>query len=79
MRTIQEQVIAEVNGCASDEELMGERTSLDGKTGGRMGVDVIHMAQHYLYHLAQMTYLRVSGSATASGRRRWMRGSTRRM
>ena len=58
MRTIQEQVIAEVNGCDSDEELMAARTSLDGETGARMGVDVIHMAQHYLYHLAQMTQLR---------------------
>ena len=58
MRTIQKQVIAEVKGCADDGELMAERTSLDGKTGARMGVDVIHMAQHYLYHLAQMTYLR---------------------
>ena len=37
---------------------MAERTSLDGETGARLGVDVIHMAQHYLYHLAQMTYLR---------------------
>jgi len=58
MRTIQEQVIAEVDGCADDAELMAERTSLDGETGARMGVDVVHMAQHYLYHLAQMTYLR---------------------
>ena len=58
MRTIQEQIVAEVDGYASDENLMAERTSLDGKTGARMGVDVIHMAQHYLYHLAQMTYLR---------------------
>jgi len=58
MRAIQEQIIAEVEGCADDEDLMAERTSLDGKTGARMGVDVIHMAQHYLYHLAQMTYLR---------------------
>ena len=58
MRRIQEQVIAEVEGCADDEELMAERTSLDGKTRARMGADVIHMAQHYLYHLAQMTYLR---------------------
>ena len=58
MRQIQEQVIAEVHGCADDAELMAERTSLDGETGARMGVDVVHMAQHYLYHLAQMTYLR---------------------
>lgn len=58
MRTIQEQVVAEVDGCADDAELMAERTSLDGETGARMGVDVVHMAQHYLYHLAQITYLR---------------------
>ena len=58
MRTIQEQVIAEVDGCADDAELMAKRTSLDGETGARMGVDVVHMAQHYLYHLAQITYLR---------------------
>ena len=58
MRTIQEQIIREVEGCESDAELMAERTSLDGETGARMGVDVVHIAQHYLYHLAQMTYLR---------------------
>ena len=58
MRTIQEQVIAEVEGCGTDAELMAERTSLDGKTGAQLGADVIHMAQHYLYHLAQITYLR---------------------
>ena len=58
MRTIQEQILAEVEGCESDADLMAERTSLDGKTGARLGVDVVHMAQHYLYHLAQMTYLR---------------------
>ena len=44
--------------CESDAALMAERTSLDGKTGARLGVDVVHIAQHYLYHLAQMTYLR---------------------
>ena len=58
MRTIQEQVVAEVEGCGSDAELMAERTSLDGKTGAQLGADAIHMAQHYLYHLAQITYLR---------------------
>ena len=58
MRTIQEQIMAEVNGCASDEDLMSECTSLDGKSTAKLGPDVIHMAQHYLYHLAQMTYLR---------------------
>ena len=58
MRTIQEQIIAEVEGCESDADLMAERSSLDGETGARLGPDVIHMAQHYLYHLAQITYLR---------------------
>lgn len=58
MRTIQKQILAEVEGCESDAALMAERTSLDGKTGARLGVDVVHIAQHYLYHLAQMTYLR---------------------
>lgn len=58
MRKIQEQILAEVNGCESDADLMAERTSLDGKTGARLGVDVVHIAQHYLYHLAQITYLR---------------------
>ena len=58
MRTIQEQIIAEVEGCESDAALVAERTSLDGATGGRLGHDVLHIAQHYLYHLAQITYLR---------------------
>ncbi len=58
MRKIQEQILAEVEGCESDADLMAERTSLDGKTGARLGVDVVHIAQHYLYHLAQITYLR---------------------
>lgn len=58
MRTIQEQIVREVEGCESDADLMAERTSLDGRTGARLGPDVVHMAQHYLYHLAQMTSLR---------------------
>ena len=58
MRRIQEQIIAEVEACGSDGDLFAERTSLDGKTTSRLGPDVIHMAQHYLYHLAQITYLR---------------------
>ncbi len=58
MRTIQEQIISEVNACESDADLAADRTSVDGKTTSRMGETVIHIAQHYLYHLAQMTYLR---------------------
>ena len=58
MRTIQDQIVAEVEACGDDDALMAERTSLDGATGGRLGPDVLHIAQHYLYHLAQITYLR---------------------
>lgn len=52
------QTITEANACQSDADLMAERTSLNGKTGARLGPDVIHMAQRYLYHPAQFTYLR---------------------
>ena len=59
MRTIQRQIIAEVEACATDAELLTERTSLlDGAVGARLGPNVLHIAQHYLYHLAQITYLR---------------------
>ena len=58
MRTIQEQVIDELNACDDDADLFAERTSLDGDATSRMGDTVIHLAQHYLYHLAQITYLR---------------------
>ncbi len=58
MRTIQEQVIGEVEKCGSDEDLLVERTSLDGGSTARLGPVVIHMAHHYLYHLAQIVYVR---------------------
>ena len=58
MRTIQAQIIAELEGLEDDADLMAERTSLDGEATARMGDTVIHIAQHYLYHLAQITYLR---------------------
>ena len=58
MRRIQEQIIAEVNACADDAELIVERTSVDGKAKAALGPTVLHIAQHYLYHLAQITYLR---------------------
>lgn len=58
MRTIQAQIIAELEGLEDDADLMAERTSLDGDATARMGDTVIHIAQHYLYHLAQITYLR---------------------
>lgn len=58
MRTIQEQIIAEVNACESDADLAAERTSPDGERTLRLGATVLHIAQHYLYHLAQITYLR---------------------
>ncbi|MDE2879898.1 DinB family protein [Candidatus Palauibacter soopunensis] len=58
MRTIQEQIIAEVHACESDADLVAERTSPDGERTLRLGATVLHIAQHYLYHLAQITYLR---------------------
>ncbi len=59
MRTIQDQIMTEVEGCESDAVLMAERTSLDGEEHrARLGPVVVHIAQHYLYHLAQITYLR---------------------
>lgn len=58
MRTIQEQIIAEVRACGSDADLAAERTSPDGERKLRLGATVLHIAQHYLYHLAQITYLR---------------------
>ena len=58
MRTIQEQILAEVAALESDADLVAERTSPDGKMTLRLGATVIHIAQHYLYHLAQVTYLR---------------------
>lgn len=58
MRTIQEQIIAELEALDDDDDLFAERASLDGEATSRMGDTVIHIAQHYLYHLAQITYLR---------------------
>lgn len=58
MQKIQTQLKEVVAACVNDEELHLERTSLDGKDKEKLGVAVIHIAQHYLYHLAQMIYLR---------------------
>lgn len=58
MQKIQQQIKEIVAACASDEELHIERVSLDGKDKEKLGVAVIHIAQHYLYHLAQIIYLR---------------------
>ena len=58
MRTIQEQIVSEVSACESDADLEAERTSPDGERTLRLGATVLHIAQHYLYHLAQITYLR---------------------
>ena len=60
MRTIHEQIIAELEALDDDADLFTERASLDGEATSRMGDTVIHIAQHYLYHLAQITYLRRS-------------------
>jgi len=58
MQKIQQQIKEIVAACASDEDLHLERTSLDGKDKEKLGVAAIHIAQHYLYHLAQIIYLR---------------------
>ena len=58
MRQIQRQIAEVVAACARDEDLLRERTSLDGKDKEKLGVAVLHLAQHYLYHLAQIIYLR---------------------
>ncbi len=58
MRRLQQQIKEVVSACVQDEDLHVERTSLDGKDKEKLGVAVLHMAQHYLYHLAQIIYLR---------------------
>ncbi len=58
MQKIQQQIAGVVEICAGDDDLLVERKSLDGKEKERLGVAVIHLAQHYLYHLAQLIYLR---------------------
>lgn len=58
MQLLQRQIREEVVACAQEEELFRERVSLDGKEREKLGVAALHIAQHYLYHLAQMIYLR---------------------
>ncbi len=58
MRAIQEQTIGLVQACESDEELFVERSSRDKSATSRLGPVVVHMAHHYLYHVAQIAYLR---------------------
>ena len=58
MQKIHQQVAGVVEMCASDDDLLVERKSLDGKDKEKLGVAVIHLAQHYLYHLAQIIYFR---------------------
>lgn len=58
MQKIHHQIAGVVEICASDDDLIVERKSLDGKDKEKLGVAVIHIAQHYLYHLAQIIYFR---------------------
>lgn len=72
MQRMQQQIKEVVSACPSDEELHLERASLDGKDKERLGVAVLHMAQHYLYHLAQIIYLRRAQDRTwASPHKEW--------
>lgn len=52
------QVEAAVAACADDAELLAPRPAFDGGGEHRLGPVVLHMAQHYLYHSAQLVYLR---------------------
>ncbi len=58
LRKIQQQIQEVVLTCAPDEDLFVWRTSLDGKDKEKLGVAALHIAQHDLYHLAQIIYLR---------------------
>ncbi len=52
------QVREVVQACEDDEQLLVERSALDGKDREKLGVAALHIAQHDLYHLAQLVYLR---------------------
>jgi uncharacterized damage-inducible protein DinB len=72
MQKIQQQLAGVIEVCASDDDLFIERKSLDGKDKEKLGVAVIHIAQHYLYHLAQIIYLRrTQDRAWASPQQAW--------
>lgn len=58
LESIQKQLGEIVAAAESDEDILRERLSLDGKDRERLGVAVLHIAQHDLYHLAQVVYLR---------------------
>lgn len=72
MRQIQRQIIDALNACDTDADLFVERTSLDGEHTSQLGPVVIHIAQHYLYHLAQIIYLRrAQDRAWSSPMKQW--------
>ncbi|MCG3157114.1 MAG: hypothetical protein DKINENOH_03745 [bacterium] len=52
------QVREVVQACEDDGGLLVERVALDGKDREKLGVAALHIAQHDLYHLAQIVYLR---------------------
>ena len=58
MLQIQLQLKEVASACGHDDELFVLRAPLDGNEGEKLGVAVLHIAQHYLYHLAQIIYLR---------------------
>lgn len=66
MRQIQQQIIENVEECDSDADLFIERHALEGEAKAQLGPDVVHIAQHYLYHLAQIIYLRRAQDRTWS-------------
>ena len=44
--------------CKSEQELYRPSAKPDAKPHETLAENIIHMAQHYLYHLAQIVYLR---------------------
>jgi len=58
LESIHQQISEIVAAAESDEDFLRARTSVDGKDHEKIGVAVLHIAQHDLYHLAQVVYLR---------------------
>ena len=58
LNTLREQVVTLLRGLADDQELRRERKAPDAERAFSLEYAVKHMSQHYLYHMAQIVYLR---------------------
>lgn len=56
--TLNEEIKDILRQCQNDQELFRPSGKSDAKPHETLAEDIIHMAQHYLYHLAQIVYLR---------------------